>query len=846
MRPKIVFVCLLCFVLLLVSCSQPAAPTSTPAVASTTTEPKATDEPASTTSAPTQPAATAVPISDEQLAEITNDPLIAPGHPRLWLTPELVGQLRTRATAENPFYSEGLLPVAERAKEDMDAGLIMEGDCGQRAYNEYPVEAYAELFAFMSLIDPDPANRQDYATRARTLLMHALNEAVKGPVGEDDRSHRCPGDPDSPAYPPYRGPAFFTEDSDRPRWHGEAWMLTIDWIYATLTPEDKATIRTVFERWGEEIITRSYHHPEPINETYSPALLADRSQVRWAGNNYFTAHMRNLGLMALTLDPADSSPKLQGYLNNAIGAWLYLFDALTYADAQGGMLPEGFEYSPQTASYTVQFLLALKTAGQADPNLHAPFVVLDNNPFWDDFVTAYLHSLSPATTTDEEGRQAYLPAWYGDAQRYHLTDFIDTFGSLGWYDQITGNTGRLNTLRWIQTHTPPGGEAGLIDRVRRADYARQTILYFLLFDPAAAEPTPPYPSMATGYVAPGIQHLFDRTSWGAEANWLVYSLGWNEIDHQMADGNHFEFYRNGEWLTKARTGYANIAEGIASSEFRNTMAIENSRPLDLSDDDWRIDLWLRGSQWNLVSSGDPGRLLYNFTPEYTFAGGEATNLYNTEREGSTQVQHASRALVWLKPDWLIVYDRADAPAENFKRVWLQLPAPAEVNGNQATMTTANGQHLFVTALLPEGATVQMVDPSTDNVGETVATFENMTERLMTEAPAGEQARFLHIYQGADAGATPTPSELLRTDSGTAFEGVVLNGFVVLFKVNLSDEFTEMSYTAPAAAGTHLVTGLDPNAGYTAEVVSDGSVVTVTIRPGGELQSDAAGVLKIVP
>ena len=35
-----------------------------------------------------------------------------------------------------------------------------------------------------------------------------------------------------------------------------------------------------------------------------PALLANRTAVRWAGNNYFTSHIRNVGLMALALDPA--------------------------------------------------------------------------------------------------------------------------------------------------------------------------------------------------------------------------------------------------------------------------------------------------------------------------------------------------------------------------------------------------------------------------------------------------------------------------------------------------------------------------------------------------------------
>jgi hypothetical protein len=714
------FVSLLIVAILVTACGGEVTPTAAAPVASGSEPAAPANGPAATDEAPADngdvAATAAVSATSVYLPATlvaTDGEAPATGHPRLWLTPDLVTTLRAQATAANPLWVDGLLPLAERARSDMDSGLIIAEDCGQRAYSGYPVEMYAEFFAFLSLVHPNSAERSDYATRARTLLMHGLNLAALGP--SDDESHRCAGDPDSPAFLPYRGPAFYTEDSDRPRWHGEGWALAIDWIYATLTAEDKATIATVFTRWGEEIIERAYHHPEPVGVINDPALLADRTQVRWAGNNYFTAHMRNLGLLALALDPADGGDALEGYLENAIGAWLYLFDELTYTDAQGGLLPEGFEYSPQTASYAMQFLLALKTASRADTGRYGQKVIASANPFWNDFVTGYLHSLSPQTENDPDFGQIYLPAWYGDAQHYWLTDFIDVFGSMGIYAALTGDQAQLNTLRWLELNTPAGGSADLAGRVRGVDNLRGAILYFILFPPDAPAPTDPRPALATGYAAPGMRRLFSRTSWGEEAAWLTYALSWNEIDHQMADGNHFEFYRNGEWLTKARTGYANIAEGIASSEFRNTMALQNVRPADLGDDDFRVDLWRRGSQYNLVASGDPGPLLHSFGDGYTFAGGDATNLYNSEREMSTAVEHASRALLWIQPDLILVYDRGDSPADLFKRVWFQLPQVATVSGQRGVMTSAGGQQLAIDTLLPAGATMQMADPAQENI-----------------------------------------------------------------------------------------------------------------------------------
>lgn len=760
-------------------------------------------------------------------------------HPRLWVTQADVTRLRGWAVESNPLFAEGLLPVVERAKEDMDAGNVPKKDCGARAsYTEYPTEAYAELFAFMSLVDPNETARADYAKRARTLLMHIMNLAAQGPATQEN--FRCPDYPDSPSYPPFRDPRFYTEDSDRPRWYGESFALTVDWIYPILTAQDKATIQKVFTRWGDEIIQHAYHHPEPVGLIRDPKLLEDRVQVRWAGNNYFAAFMRNLGLISMALDPADSNPKLQGYLSNATGAWLYLFDDVTRKDARGGLLPEGFEYSPQTASYAIQFLWALKTAGQADAALNGAQSLLDKNPFWDDMVTAYLHSISPATINDPDLGTIYQAAWYGDAQHYRLPDFIDAFGALGAYDQMTGNAVRLNALRWIQLNTTPGGAENLAGRTRSADYFRSTILYFMLFDPTAKPPTDPRVEMGTTYVAPGMQRLFSRTGWDKDATWLTYGLSWNAIDHQHAEGNHYEFYRNGEWLTKARIGYANIAEGIASSEFRNTVAIQNARPPGYSDDDWRIDLWKRGSQWNLVSSGDPGVLIHSTGKEYTYVAGDATNLYNSKRESATEVTHASRALVWLKPDFVVVYDRADSPANHFKRVWIQLPNAARINGLNATMTMASGQQLFISALLPAGATLRAVDPKTDNVEDTVARDEPMKQRIVIESLNNPKARFLHVLQGTDPGKTATPATVIRSTAGDPYEGTAVNNTVVLFPVEMGKPFGTLTYTAPAGTTLHIITGLKPGAAYTATITG----TTVSIVAGGTVQADSAGVLLI--
>lgn len=743
------------------------------------------------------------------------------GHPRLWLTADDLPRLRGRATAANPLWQDGLLVLADKLTADMDAGHVPGEDGGGNGWEQYPTENHAEFFAFLALVHPDPAARADHARRARSLLMHAVGEAAKGPA------------PDQP----FRDPAFAT--FNRSRWWGEGFPLTVDWIYDTLSAADKAAIRGVFLRWADDNLhaeTTAHNHPEPVGMVNDPALLADPVAVRWAGNNYFAAHMRNLGLMALAFDPADDpGGQLTGYLADAAGAWLYMADRLLRTDARGGMPTEGFEYSPQQLAYVAQFLLALRTAGRDDPAVLGPQVVLTDNPFWDELIPAYLNSLSPVPVLipgSEYLGPVYQPAWYGDGQTYWAPDFITLFGALGRYDELTGNADRLAALRWIQTHLAPGGPDQMVPRrIAAAEDSHDAIFSFLLFDPAAPAPADPHPGVAPAHFAPGLGLLLVRTGWEADASWFTYALGWIVVDHQHCDGNQFEFYRKGEWLTKERTGYG---FNIGCSDYHNTLALENDRPDHDDLSDYRHIQWQRGSQWWGEPAGDPAVLAMSLAPGHVYALGDATNLYNSTSEHATDVLHASRSIVWLKPDHVVVYDRAATKtAGRFKRFWLNLPAAAAIAGNVSTMTTATGQRLVVTTLLPTDAAV---------TGEPAA-GEPMRFRLRVEAPGGpRETRFLHVLQGVDLGAQADGAALAEGRGGAPFAGAVVGGTAVLFPVDLGGEVAELVYAVPAGTARHLVTGLRSGGAYDVAAHTETGTLVVTIRPGAAHRADDGGVL----
>ncbi len=761
------------------------------------------------------------------IAPASRGPVVAAaGHPRLIVRAEDLERLRSWATDANPVYRDGLAILAGRARDEMDAGRLPGGDSGGDAYEEFPNEKYAELFAFMSLLSTDQGARDEWAGRARTLLMFVINEAAKGPADGV----------------PFRDPGWATSDSDRSRYYGEAFPLTVDWIYPYLSADEKATIRKVFVRWAGEIVAASYQRPEPEGVINDPVLTSDPKKLRWAANNYFTAHMRNLGLMAMALDPADDpGNELGGYLANATGAWLLQVDHLFRTDAAGGLSPEGFEYAPQAMGYWVQFLLALHTAGRDDPATGGPQVVLDGNRFWDDHVASYLNSISPAPRPDEEWGQVSEPAWYGDGQDYRASDTTADFGALGIYDFLTGNTARLNATRWIVSNLAPGGADRLLERVAGNDAFFDAILAFLLFDPAAQPPSDPRPTMPLVHFAPGLGRLLARTGWDAAASWLTYSLSWDSIDHQHADGNTFEFYRHGEWLTKEVTGY-----DLVSSDYHNTLALENDPISPDHMGDYRGLLSRRGSQWTYNESADPKVLAMSEGQGYVAITGDATTLYGSDYEEVHDIAHSSRSLVWIQPDHVVIFDRADSKTPGrFKRFWLNLPTPPAISGRSAVATTASGQQLTVTSLLPKAAVLERAGIDPDPNFEQVANGEPMRARLRIEASGGPASvRFLTVLQGADRGVRADAARLIESSGGTAYAGAVVRGVAVLFPVDLGAPFGELIYTAPAGTSRHLVTGLEPGAGYdvSREGVSGG--IRLTIRPGTALRADDGGVLVI--
>jgi hypothetical protein len=191
-----------------------------------------------------------------------------------------------------------------------------------------------------------------------------------------------------------------------------------------------------------------------------PRLVDEPGKIRWAANNYFTAHMRNIGLMAMSLDAGDDpGGTLRAYVGNATGAWLYVVDHAMRGDFRGGLFPEGFEYAPQTLGYVTQLLWALETAGENDTASRGRQAAFEGNPFWDELLAATLHSISPVPALSPSDEVlVYQPAWYGDGLRYGAGDLVGLFKYCALQDLERDKPGvGIAHCRWFWHHDRRSG-----------------------------------------------------------------------------------------------------------------------------------------------------------------------------------------------------------------------------------------------------------------------------------------------------------------------------------------------------------------------------------------------------
>jgi hypothetical protein len=805
-------------------------------------------------------------------------------HPRLWVTSADLPRLQSWATASNPTYVS-MHKLLNQCVGYYQADFFPNGvananwpDPGDTEGYQGPLtEEVAMILALNSLIDPNPTNRITYAQYARNLIMHVMNIAAQGPL----------------ANAPFRDPEFPV--FNHANWTGPEWPLIVDWIYSAkdgngnniLTSGDKATIRTVFMLWASEIAaanpgsaTIASFMPYPEGVMNSLQLLnGGKGPNRMASNNYYLGRMRSLTMMGLAIDPADDpvvdptkapaalGNTLRSYILDGLGAWLYqvyamMGDPATVASdyglpgngagfglASGGLPPEGMLYG-ESFGFLLGDLLALQTAGFNSTTLSGPQIKLIGAPVWDRYVKGYLSSLTPTAEvppSETYDGPVFQMASYGDLLRLWITpDNMRPMALLALLEQEQGQSTHVNAARWFSSNVQ--GTLGYNISDPWTWGCADSVLYYLLLDPTAPPATDPRPSYPLNFFDPAAGRVLARSDWTPEATWFDYRASWQSIYHQDDDGGQFEFFRRGEWLTKEMSNYDNNAQGLTTIN-HNTLALQNwcanGTP---SLFNFELTEWQNGSTWFLgSSSGDPTSV-NSSGPGYNYVSSNLTPLYNRPNNypagnNVTDITQATRSVVWLNNDYVVVYDRATSIHSGlFKTFNLNTATPVKISGNVATETMPDGQQLFVQALLPLNAVITSAHTA-GNLSPH-AELDPMFYTLTDQDPTlPSDTRFLHVLQGADAGAAMVPATYLQDAGGTSFDGATFGVSAVFFPHQANPALTTTTFTVPSSVTTFVVTGLTPGASYSVGTVTAGGVKTVTLTPGGMGSiADTAGLL----
>jgi len=440
---------------------------------------------------------------------------------------------------------------------------------------------------------------------------------------------------------------------------------------------------------------------------------------------------------------------------------------------------------------------------------------------------------------------------YGDLLRLWVTpDMMQSYALLDMLDKANGSTVHDSMARWFVVNAVEGGANALNTHVSNPwSYGSiDGILYFLMMDPATPAAPDPRPSLPSTFWDPGAARLISHTSWTATGTMFDYRASWISINHQNGDGGQFELYRNGEWLTKEMSNYDNNAVGL-TTVYHNTLALQNWSANGTPNLAWfEGGEWANGSQWNLAeNAGDPTTVMSQGTG-YTYLSSDLTKLYNkpdiyTPAAGATDITEATRSLVWLLNDFVIVYDRATSTHSGlFKRFNLSLVTNPTISGHTATETMASGQKLYIQTLLPTSPSITTINGAVNL--NPIAALEPTKYVMTVQDPSlPTDTRFLHVLQGANPGVAMTAATRVQSTAGAAFDGVSIGSYLIYFPVN-SGTVAGTTLTAPAVSHTAIVTGLAASTAYTVTVSVNGTGHSIAIAPGAGSTSDAAGVLRV--
>ncbi len=170
---------------------------------------------------------------------------------------------------------------------------------------------------------------------------------------------------------------------------------------------------------------------------------------------------------------------------------------------------------------------------------------------------------------------------------------------------------------------------------------------------------------------------------------------------------------------------------------------------------------------------------FRTTPSIDVVVGEAGEAYRVQEDGKQRrlLDRFTRAVIFVKPELVIVFDRLAAPEPSSFEYWLHAINKFEINGQRNITTRAGDVACEIDVLAPQGLKLSQTDQYDPNPWPQITTREwHLTATTPSRAKTAE---FVAVYRPhRTAQAVPRDAKLRQIDGGYVLTAKLSDGQVV--------------------------------------------------------------------
>jgi hypothetical protein len=294
-----------------------------------------------------------------------------------------------------------------------------------------------------------------------------------------------------------------------------------------------------------------------------------------------------------------------------------------------------------------------------------------------------------------------------------------------------------------------------------------------------------------------------RNDWNYNSTWVSFQLGnLLSADHQSISPGQVEIQRGADSLLINANALFNNQDPFSKTGLSNMVVVDDNGD---GAQNYRFNV---GFWW-----GTPGVVMtgYEATEDYVYSAGDYHAAYslNLNPGAGGPATQLTRQIVYLRPDFVIVHDRAATTKDTYPKQlrWHFLNAPS-VSGN-SWVETVNNSKLF-------GQTFS-ASPLATTTHQITGNGTTASDVITTNANPQTSVRYTTAMQSAPSstGAMVNTARVASTDG--QMEGVQMADQVVLFGTNgqVDASNSPVSYSVVGtSAFTHLLVDLKPRQVYT--------------------------------